>query len=91
MGIHESQSAPLNPEGELLNMESARLALMDAGEIEGGSDLQLVENALEGLESARDALKELSSDFGSEVVEMLTALNHEIERLQKFSPTHRYH
>jgi len=88
MAIYESQSTPLNPEGTVVNMEGAERALEEANEIEESSDPQVVQDVLEQLQSAHDALKDLAPSLGSEVGMMASALEHEIGRLSRILPTH---
>ncbi len=88
MAIHESPSNPLNPEGHVVNMEGAERALAEANEIEESSDPQVVQDVLEQLQSAHEALETLVPSLGKEVGVMVSALDYEIGRLHRILPTH---
>ena len=86
--MHEGQSTPLNPEGEIVIMDGAERALMESNEVEESSDPQVVRDVIEQLQSAHESLKDLGPSLGSEVRNMIGTLEHEIGRLKRLLPTH---
>lgn len=81
--MHETQPAPLNPEGEIVNMDAADSALEESNEVEGSSDPQVVRDVIEKLQSAHESLKDLGSSLGGSVRTKIIALEHEIGRLEQ--------